>query len=87
MPNAKGALIDEVTKDSPAEKAGMKRGDVIVTINDKPIQDSVAAMAAIAALKPGVDSKFGVLREQKNVGLTVNVGKRQRNLPVQPLKR
>ena len=75
---ARGSLVSSVNRGSPAEKAGMKTGDVIVSINDKPIQDSVAAMAAIAALKPGDTAKFGVIRNQKDTSLNIEVGKRPR---------
>ncbi len=73
---ARGSLVSNVNRGSPADKAGMKPGDVITAIDDKPIQDSVAAMAAIAALKPGAVSKFLVTRNQKEVALNVEIGKR-----------
>jgi serine protease DegQ len=73
---ARGSLVAQVNRGSPAEKAGMKSGDVIVAIDGKPIQDSVAAMAAIAALKPGNKVAFSVVREQKETTVTVEVGKR-----------
>jgi serine protease DegQ len=75
---ARGALVAGVNRGSPADKGGMKIGDVITSINGKPIQDSVAAMAVIATLKPGVDAKFGVIRNQKESTLSVSVGKRPR---------
>jgi serine protease DegQ len=65
-----------VTRGSPAEKAGLKTGDVIIAINDKPIQDRVAAMAIIAALKPGMNANFNVTRDQKQVTIPVEIGKR-----------
>ncbi len=73
---ARGALIANVTRDSPAEKAGLKAGDVIIAINDKPIQDRVAAMAVIAALKPGMKADFNVTRAQKQIAISVEIGKR-----------
>lgn len=73
---ARGALIAGVTRGSPAEKAGLKTGDVIIAINDKPIQDRVAAMAIIAALKPGMNANFNVTRDQKQVTIPVEIGKR-----------
>jgi serine protease DegQ len=73
---ARGALVANVTRDSPAEKAGLKAGDVIIAINDKPIQDRVAAMAVIAALKPGMKADFNVTRAQKQIAISVEIGKR-----------
>lgn len=75
---ARGSLVATVNRGSPAEKAGMKPGDVISSIDGKPIQDSVAAMAAIAALKPGSPVKFGVIRDQKDITLNIEIGKRPR---------
>lgn len=73
---ARGALVAAVTRGSPAEKAGLKTGDVIIAINDKSVQDRVAAMAIIAALKPGMTANFNVTRDQKQVAIPVEIGKR-----------
>ena len=75
---ARGALVAQVTRGGPADKAGMKVGDVIDQIQGKSIQDSVAAMAVIAALKPGENARFIVTRQQKDVELAVNIAKRPR---------
>jgi len=75
---ARGALVAQVTRGGPADKAGMKVGDVINKIQEKSIQDSVAAMAVIAGLKPGENAKFIVTRKQQDVELAVNVAKRPR---------
>jgi serine protease DegQ len=75
---ARGSVVSAVNRGSPADKGGLKTGDVIVSIEGKPIQDSVAAMAAIAALKPGTSAAFGVMRNQKEVTLNVEIGKRPR---------
>ncbi len=77
---ARGALITNVSGNSPAAKAGLRVRDVIVAINDKPIQDSVAAMAVIASLKPGSDAKFTVTRDQKDVAINVTIGKREKTV-------
>ncbi len=73
---ARGALVAQVTKGGPADKGGMKIGDVITGVDGRPIQDSVAAMAAIAALKPGANAKFKVTRNQQDLDLSVTVAKR-----------
>ncbi|HEX4857939.1 MAG TPA: trypsin-like peptidase domain-containing protein [Usitatibacteraceae bacterium] len=73
---ARGALVAQVTRGGPADKGGMKPGDVIVGIEGRPIQDSVTAMAAIAALKPGSNAKFTVTRNQQDVDVIVNVARR-----------
>ena len=75
---ARGALVAQVTRGGPADKSGMKIGDVIIQIQDKSIQDSVAAMAVIAGLKPGENAKFTVTRNQQDMELNVNIAKRAR---------
>lgn len=78
LPVARGALVENVSKPSPANTAGLKAGDVITAIDGKPIQDSVAAMAVIAALKPGMDANFALIRNQKEMMIAVNIGKREK---------
>ena len=75
---ASGALVAKVMRGSPAEKAGVKAGDVITSIEGKNIQDSIAAMAVIAGLKPGKDAKFQLTRSEKGIDLAINVAKRLR---------
>ncbi len=75
---ARGALVAQVVRGGPADKAGVKSGDVITAINGKNIQDSVAAMAVIAGLTPGQDAKFQLTRSEKAIELGVNVAKRPR---------
>lgn len=75
---ARGSVVSSVSRGSPADKGGLKTGDVIISIEGKPIQDSVAAMAAIAALKPGTSAAFGVIRNQKETTLNIEIGKRPR---------
>ena len=73
---ARGALVAQVVRGGPADKAGVKAGDVIIAIEGKGIQDSVAAMAAIAGLRPGQDAKFQLTRSEKAINLAINVAKR-----------
>jgi serine protease DegQ len=75
---ARGSLVSSVSRGGPGDKAGLKAGDVILTINEKPIQDSITVMAAIAALKPGTKASFGIVRNQKEMMVTVEIGKRPR---------
>lgn len=72
----RGALVAQVTRGSPADRGGMKIGDVITQIEDKSILDSVAAMAVIASLKPGANAKFTVTRNQQDMALGVTIAKR-----------
>lgn len=61
----RGALIEGVQDDSPAAKAGLERGDVILSVNGKPIQNTGELRVIIAQIKPGTKVKLNVLRKQK----------------------
>jgi serine protease Do len=74
MERARGALVANVSKDGPADKAGVKVGDVIVEFDGKEIKDS-GELPIIVARTP-VDKKVNikVLREKKDLTLGVSVG-------------
>ncbi len=78
----RGALITEVFRDTPADRGGMKVGDVLVAVDGKPVTDSATMLNLIAALTPGSQTVLRVMREAKGVDLRVTVGKR----PKQPRK-
>lgn len=68
-----GALVAEVSPDSPAEKAGLKSGDVIVEFNGKAVNDSRHLKLQVAQIKPGSKVPLKVMREgsQKNLSVTL----------------
>ena len=74
MDKGRGALVANVSKDGPAEKAGVKVGDVIIEFDGKEIRDS-GDLPIIVARTP-VDRKvrMKVLRDKKEMQLTVSVG-------------
>jgi C-terminal processing protease CtpA/Prc len=61
-----GALVTEVTQDSPAEKAGLVAGDVIVKIDDEDIESSMAIHKALAGSEPEQKVKVTALRNGKS---------------------
>ena len=77
-----GALISGVMNDSPAAKAGIKTGDVLVAINDKVVTDSTSMLSLISGLSPGSSAQLKLIRARKDIELKIVVGKRpkpQRN--------
>jgi serine protease Do len=70
----KGALVSDVSEDSPAEKAGIKSGDVVLEINGKPIADSRRLRFAVAEVRPGTEANLKILREGKEQTIKVKVG-------------
>ena len=68
-----GALVAEPQKDGPAVKAGIKAGDVIVSVNDKPVADARDLARKIGGLPPGTTVKLAIFRDgsEKTVSLTL----------------
>jgi len=70
-----GALVANVTPGSPADKAGLKTGDVIVAYGDKSIVDSSDLPPLVGATRPGATMPLTVMREGKQRKLDVKLGK------------
>jgi serine protease Do len=74
MEKGYGALVANVSKDGPAEKAGVKVGDVIVEFDGKQIKDSGELPIVVARTPVDKKVRMKVLRDKKEVTLTVSVG-------------
>jgi serine protease Do len=70
----RGALVAQVEKGSPAEKAGLKPGDVLLGINGRPVERSAEIPPLVAAVKPGTKATLDVWRDGKKQALAVTVG-------------
>ena len=80
LDEVKGALVSGVVKGSPAAKAGIERGDVIVSLDGKSVTDSNALRNSIASTKPGSSVSLGIVRD----GREKKVQRRPRRAPVRP---
>ncbi len=76
LPAPKGALVAEVVKGGPAEKAGMKDGDIILKMDGKDVTDQRDLTRGIGEMFVGHNAKFVVLRDGKKKSLRVKIGKR-----------
>jgi serine protease Do len=73
LPKPQGALISGVEPGSPAEKAGLKSGDVVLGVNGKEINQLSELSGAIAATKPGNNARLQVWRDGKSRDVDVKV--------------
>jgi serine protease DegQ len=72
-----GAIVGAIERGSPAEKSGMKLGDVIVAVNGAPVADVTSTLNAIAGVPPGKSVPVKVVRRNQELSLDVVVGKRR----------
>jgi len=69
-----GILVADVMKDSPAEAAGLKPGDIVVEFNGAPIKDVTELQKRVAAVEPGRATPLVVVRDKVSTPLTVKIG-------------
>lgn len=72
-----GALVADVIEGSPADKAGIKSGDIIVSYNGKDIKNRDVLPKLVAATEVGKKVKVGIIRDGKRIDLEVVVGELQ----------
>ena len=71
-----GTLIAGVMRGGPADRAGVKPGDILVAVESSPVVDSTTMLNLIAALEPGKHATLKILRNRAEMMIEVNVGKR-----------
>ncbi|HED1502112.1 TPA: serine endoprotease DegQ [Enterobacter hormaechei subsp. hoffmannii] len=71
----RGAFVSEVLPNSGSAKAGVKSGDVIVSLNDKPLSSFAELRSRIATTEPGAKVKLGLIREGKPLTVEVTLDK------------
>ena len=76
LPSTEGALVNRVEDGSPAEKAGLKRGDVIVRLDGEEIQDSAELIREMREKKPGTTVQIAAVRAGERRNFDVALGKR-----------
>ncbi len=80
LPGAKGALVSAVSPGDPADKAGVKAGDVILKVNGEPVEDSAALLRTIAGMAPGEKATLGIWRQGKEISRKVTLEERGPNI-------
>ncbi|MDD1751218.1 MAG: DegQ family serine endoprotease [Methanothrix sp.] len=69
-----GALVSGVMEGSPADKAGLKRGDLIIELDGKAIADSISIRNRVSALAPGTKIEIKIVRNGNQQSLTATLG-------------
>ncbi len=80
----KGALVSDVVPGAPAEKAGVKRGDIISEFNGKPVKDYHDLPRMVASMTPGEKVSLRVIRGDKAETMSVTVGELKEEAVAQP---
>lgn len=75
LPDTRGALVQETLENSPAARAGLQPGDVILSYNGRPIADWKDLRNRVAETEPGREIPIGLLRAGKNLDLRVTIEK------------
>ena len=78
LSNPRGTLIAGVLRGGPADRAGIKPGDILVSVESSQVLDSTSMLNLVAALEPGKQTTLKILRNRNEMLVKVSVGKRPR---------
>jgi serine protease Do len=70
----RGALVGDVTPDSPASRAGVQKGDIILSVNGKPVNDSAQLRMNLSLMQPGTQVNLTILRDGTQRQLSARLG-------------
>jgi serine protease Do len=73
LPTAEGALVGDVTTDSPGAKAGIQKGDIITALNGRPVSDYLDFRLQVSQMAPGTSVKLDVLRNGQKREITATL--------------
>jgi S1-C subfamily serine protease len=76
LPRREGAIITGVLRNSPAERAGVQVGDILVSVEGKPIANTAIMLNTISQLAPGTKARFRFLRHSREIEVLITVGRR-----------
>jgi serine protease DegQ len=76
LPKDQGVLIAGVVRSGPADKAGIKPGDVLIEVEGAPVRDAAGMLNLIAQLVPGNQGRLKIVRQGQPMDVNVTVGKR-----------
>ena len=84
LDTTEGTLIAGVLRGGPADRAGVKPGDILVAVENKAVKDSSSMLNVVAALQPDKLARLTLIRGGKSIQLTVTIGTRPAPTPQPP---
>jgi len=81
IPDTSGALVQDVTRGGPADKAGLKNGDVVRKINGQNVDGSSQLTAMVTNMNPGTEVTMDIIRDGQPMTVRVTLAERPANLP------
>lgn len=85
LKSSDGAVINNVDPDSPADKAGLKRYDVITEVDGKPVKDGGDLQFKIAEIKPGTKIDLTIIRDGKKLTIPVKIAEKESSVESEPV--
>lgn len=76
LDKSEGIILTSIEKNSPAEKAGLKSGDVVISINGKRVGNANQLISIISNTAPGENLNLTIIRSEKQMNVDVQIGKR-----------
>ena len=76
LPGGGGALIAGVLRGGPAERDGLRPGDVLISVEGRPIRSAREVLESVAALRPGQRATVNLWRDRQELQMTVEIGRR-----------
>jgi serine protease Do len=84
LTDTKGAVVEDVLQGSPAERAGLRKGDVIVAVGDQPVAGPPELTRRIAGTAPGTRVQLQVMRDRARQAVNVELGRLPERRPTAP---
>jgi serine protease DegQ len=84
IPRREGAIIAGLVRGGPADRAGVKSGDILISVEGQSVRDTPSMLNLIAQLEPGRTAKLLFLRDGRELELPILIGRRPRANPRGP---
>ena len=78
-PNTRGALVNQMTRDSDAFAAGLRPGDIVIAFNGRTVEDAGAFMRMLGDSKAGTAARLEILRESRKLEVTIPITRARRS--------